>query len=479
MRYNHFEMLPELAFRPVGKRMTLEGGGGGSRGSSTTTQQLDPTIRPFVEFGLTEGQKLYQTDSPEYYGGQTFVSPSEQTQAALMAAQNRALQGNPLIPAAQQNLMNLQGATNLANPMFASIYENAQTSPELAQNVYTDFAGGSMVNAANPFNQRTASGAFLGSNPYFDAALRGGAQAATSQYFDAINQANTGASQAGRYGSGAQENLFNRAGTTLSNTLANQAGQLLSNQYNMERGLQESAIGRIGTTSAQDMQNRLAGAQALTGVGQQALANRLQAASGLAGTSAQDLSRQLQAGAAAPALAEADYGDIQKLLQVGQGMEDYGKTALQADIDRFNFEQNKPYAKLQTFLSGVYGAPQGAVSQTQQSGGGKIVCTAMNNAYGFGSFRQTIWLQHSANMKNAKTIEAGYHALFLPVVAYAFNGKRNALRNAVRGVAEHIARHRTADLWKEMRGKKRDTLGRIYRAILEPICYLVGKVKGA
>jgi hypothetical protein len=27
-----------------------------------------------------------------------------------------------------------------------------------------------------------------------------------------------------------------------------------------------------------------------------------------------------------------------------------------------------------------------------------------------------------------------------------------------------------------MRGNKRDTLGRIYRAILEPICYLVGKV---
>jgi hypothetical protein len=33
-------------------------------------------------------------------------------------------------------------------------------------------------------------------------------------------------------------------------------------------------------------------------------------------------------------------------------------------------------------------------------------------------------------------------------------------------------------LWKEMRGKKRDTLGRIYRSVIEPLCYLVGKVKG-
>jgi hypothetical protein len=29
MRYDHFTMLPEMAFHPIGGRMTLEGGGGG------------------------------------------------------------------------------------------------------------------------------------------------------------------------------------------------------------------------------------------------------------------------------------------------------------------------------------------------------------------------------------------------------------------------------------------------------------------
>ena len=29
MRYDHFTMLPEMAFQPIGGRMTLEGGGGG------------------------------------------------------------------------------------------------------------------------------------------------------------------------------------------------------------------------------------------------------------------------------------------------------------------------------------------------------------------------------------------------------------------------------------------------------------------
>ena len=77
---------------------------------------------------------------------------------------------------------------------------------------------------------------------------------------------------------------------------------------------------------------------------------------------------------------------------------------------------------------------------------------------------------------SAKTIEKGYHKLFLPVVAFAFSDKQTFVRKLVRKVSEHIARHRTADLWKEMRGKRRDTLGRIYRAIIEPICYVAGKV---
>jgi len=43
---------------------------------------------------------------------------------------------------------------------------------------------------------------------------------------------------------------------------------------------------------------------------------------------------------------------------------------------------------------------------------------------------------------------------------------------------EHIARHRTLDLKKEMKGKTH-TLGRVYRKILEPICLMVGKIKKA
>jgi hypothetical protein len=355
---------------------TFYGGGGGSKGGGTseTKNQLDPTIRPFVEYGLQEAKSLYQTDTPQYYGGQTFISPSAQTQQALQAAQNRALAGSPLLPAAQQQ------------------------------------------------QQDVISGAYLQNNPYFNQALAGAAQGATQNYNDAIMAAQSNLSQAGRYGSNVGADIQNRAATTLANTLANKYGELAYSNFANERARQDAAA--MG----------------------------------------------------APALAQADYSDIQQLMNVGKTAEDYQKTALQADIDRFNFEQNKPYQKLSAYLGAAYGAPTGSVSTTTQSGGGgKIVCTAMNQEYGFGSFRNAIWLAQSKDLDPA--YEKGYHTLFLPLVNYAYKaGEKNALQRILRGVLEHIARHRTADIWKQKRGKNRDNLGMIYRAILEPICYVVGKV---
>lgn len=103
----------------------------------------------------------------------------------------------------------------------------------------------------------------------------------------------------------------------------------------------------------------------------------------------------------------------------------------------------------------------------------KIVCTAMNESYGFGSFRNKIWLKYAAD-NLTKAHEVGYHTLFLPLVDLAY--KKDV--KPVRIVLENIARHRSADLRAEMRGTKRDNVGRVYRAILEPICYFVGKLKG-
>ena len=121
----------------------------------------------------------------------------------------------------------------------------------------------------------------------------------------------------------------------------------------------------------------------------------------------------------------------------------------------------------------VFGGSSGGSS----SGSSKIVCTAMNEAYGFGSYRNKVWLLYSAKYLT-KEHEVGYHAIFLPLVQFAYYKGDGIANRMVRGVLEHIARHRTIDCRAEMRGGKRDLIGRVERAIFEPMCYLVGKLKG-
>jgi hypothetical protein len=231
-------------------------GGGGT--NTVTRTELDPTMRPYVQYGLSEAQRLYQTPNvPQYYPGQTYIGPSQQTQTALEAAQTRATMGNPLVPAAQQQLLG------------------------------------------------TIQGNFLGANPYLEAAMQPAFGAAQRQYESATNQALSNFSRAGRYGSGAMQGALTNVGGEFARALTGTAGQLGYANYADERARQMAAIG------------------------------------------------------AAPGMAAQDYADIQRLANVGQQTEAYQEMALQDAINRYNFAQQAPYSKLQSFLSGAYGAPSG------------------------------------------------------------------------------------------------------------------------
>ena len=68
--------------------------------------------------------------------------------------------------------------------------------------------------------------------------------------------------------------------------------------------------------------------------------------------------------------------------------------------------------------------------------------------------------------------------MFLPLVKYIYrSGSTNWFKDLLRAIMEHIVKHRTADIWKQKKGK-RDTLGRIYRNIFEPLVYAIGRLKG-
>jgi hypothetical protein len=191
----------------------------------TTSTQIDPTIQPFLSYGLGEAQRLYGTGGPQYYPGQTYVAPSQTTQSGLQALEQRAMQGSPLVGQAQQQI-------------------------------------GS-----------TISGNYLSGNPFFQGAFAPAAQAATQQFQTAIGDIGSAASKAGRYGSGAMGTLQDRASGQLAQQLSNTAGQLAYQNYADERGRQQAAtMAAPGFAQAdyQDIQNLLAAGQAREGyTGQQ------------------------------------------------------------------------------------------------------------------------------------------------------------------------------------------------------------------
>jgi hypothetical protein len=230
--------------------------------SGRSVTQLDPMLQPYVEFGLGEARRLYETQAPSYFPGQTFVSPSQTTLSALQSAEQRAMGGSPLL-------------------------RQAQTQA-----------------------QRTAGGEYLQGNPFFQGAFAPAARQAQEAFASSIQDITSKASSAGRYGSGAMGRLEGKAGDIFSRNLTETAGKLAFENYAQERARQEAA-------------NMLL-----------------------------------------PQLAAQDYADIERLANVGQAREAYDLQALQDQINRFNYEQNLPQAKLQSYLSSIYGAPAGGITES-------------------------------------------------------------------------------------------------------------------
>jgi hypothetical protein len=113
---------------------------------------------------------------------------------------------------------------------------------------------------------------------------------------------------------------------------------------------------------------------------------------------------------------------------------------------------------------------QGPPGGTDKERDSKIVCTMMNESYGFGSFRNKIWMKFHGDI--APEYQKGYHKLFLPLVNYA---KQKGITNKIiKNILEHIAVHSTIDMRQTLRGKTH-ILGRVYRKVILPLCYWAGR----
>jgi hypothetical protein len=131
--------------------------GSSSSGPQRTTTTTEPPafIRPFLEYGAQQSRALYETGGPSYYGGNTVVPFSAQTEAALGGTEARAINGSPVNQAAQnyatgvlQNPITSQfgGATN---PYLDATFNRAADSVQ--NRIQSGFAGsGRNIEAGRP-----------------------------------------------------------------------------------------------------------------------------------------------------------------------------------------------------------------------------------------------------------------------------------------------------------------------------------------
>jgi len=175
-------------------------------------------------------------------------------------------------------------------------------------------AGGLMPAESMRMIRQTAKGNFLGGSPGLSGAIE---RAMTPVQEQLQAQLAT----AGRYGSG-------YGGAAQAKALGDIAADISYSDYQRER------------------QNQLAAQQAL------------------AGLETQGIERQLGAAAAAPGMAELDYLDAQRLAGVGAAREAQAQAELAADIERYQFEQGRPFEKLSNYLAAIYGGQLGTQTQT-------------------------------------------------------------------------------------------------------------------
>ena len=229
------------------------GGGGGTQETKT---EISPEFKPYITYSLGEAQRRYQAmpEAPETLA----VSPSAATQQALQMAQQRAVGGSPLLRAAQEEqLATIQGR---------------------------------------------------GVNPFLGGALEQANRLAGERYTQNIQDLQSQASSAGRYGSAAMGQQAGKAQDIFARALAEQGGQLAYSSAEAER------------------------------------------------------QRQVEAARNAPTMSAADYADIQRLLQVGQGREAYDLNEIMGRLKAANI----PLERLQQYANIAYGAPLETTSTTTQ-----------------------------------------------------------------------------------------------------------------
>ena len=170
--------------------------------TTTSTSSVDPALLPYLTQGLQRAQSLFLTgQQPEFFPGQTYVSPSAATTEAIAQQEAIARQQSPVLQQAQQAYQ-------------ASLGQVGQT----------------------------AAGGFLNANPYQQAMMEAATRPLTQQFSQAVLPGISSLySRSGRLGSGSMERALGTATEAYGRSLGDITSNIAGSQYQQERAMQQQA----------------------------------------------------------------------------------------------------------------------------------------------------------------------------------------------------------------------------------------------
>ena len=170
--------------------------------TTTQTSSVDPALLPYLTQGLQRAQSLFLTgQQPEFFPGQTYVSPSAATTESIAQQEALARQQSPVLQQAQQAYQSSLGQVG-----------------------------------------QTAAGGFLNANPYQQAMMEAATRPLTQQFSQAVlPRISSLYSRSGRLGSGAMERALGTATEAYGRSLGDITSNIAGSQYQQERGLQQQA----------------------------------------------------------------------------------------------------------------------------------------------------------------------------------------------------------------------------------------------
>lgn len=261
------------------------------------------------------------------------------------------LNSNPYQDATAQSVMaqvlpqiQKQFSNSLGNP--AAAYASAQgVTSALAPLEYSNYQQQqqNQLGAANTLGQNAIAGSQLQGNQASQLAGLG----------------LSGAQLQGQLGQNLASNAL--SGQSNQGTFANMLGNLGLGTAGVQSGAASTLLGSNLQGSAQQQ-------QAASQLGQNALAGgnlQAQAATGISNPYQQTLTNMVQGNALAPQTQQLAYGDLNNLYNAGTQSQTQLQNQINADMNKWNYNQQLPYNQLNQYMSTI-GGNYGSTSTTQQ-----------------------------------------------------------------------------------------------------------------